>query len=161
MQRFKREFVYDSPKNLVHKSALKGKVEEPIKRKLVRSPDKKEMVIKKQKDDTDLIQEHYIDEENNEDHIMFEVEGSDDIQDEKLEILYVQENYRQSQRDRDSEPREQAPISKDEKFIAAVYPQFKGKAKLQLIDEILDLKRQNELLQAKVKTYEKTIHSLL
>lgn len=109
-----------------------------------------------------MVQEHYVEDENNDDqsdHIMYEVEGGDDANDEKLEIVYVQEDFRLK---RDSETSEASTtLSKDDKFIAAVYPQFKGKTKLQLIDEILDLKRQNELLQGKVKTYEKTIHSLL
>lgn len=51
--------------------------------------------------------------------------------------------------------------NKEEKFITVVYPQFKGRTKLHLIDEILDLQRRNELLQNKVKTYEDTINKLL
>lgn len=52
-------------------------------------------------------------------------------------------------------------LSKEEKFIQAVYPQFQGKTKLQLIDEILDAQRRNDLLQDKVKTFEDTINRLL
>lgn len=159
--RFKQEFVYDSPKNLVHKSSVKDKIDDhSLKRKFTKLSDRKEVIIKKQREDPEVVQEVYMDDENNdEDHIMYEVEGNDDVnENEKLEIVYVQEEYRQQKRD--SEINEPAP-SKDDKFIAAVYPQFKGKTKLQLIDEILDLKRQNELLQGKVKTYERTIHSLL
>jgi hypothetical protein len=144
----------------VHKSTInKDKADVSLKRKL-KSSDSKEITVKKQREDSDIVHEHYIEDEN-EDHIMYEVEGAsgDEVQEEKLEIVYVQEDYRPK---RDSEISEQPPAtSKDDKFIAAVYPQFKGKTKLQLIDEILDLKRQNELLQGKVKTYEKTIHSLL
>jgi hypothetical protein len=49
----------------------------------------------------------------------------------------------------------------EEKFIREVYPQFKGKTKLQLIEDIIELKRLNELLQDKAKNYENTINRLL
>lgn len=158
--RFKSEFVYDSPKNLVHKSQLKITDPQNLKRRQIKI--EKDDGIKKQKLEEQVVQE-YIENENEEEdqHIMFEVDnGSEDNNqdEEKLEILYVQEgNFSSSS----TEPSEPLPPSKEEKFIAAIYPQFKGKTKLQLIDEIFDLKRQNELLTAKVKTYENTIHKLL
>lgn len=149
VKRFKDEFVYETPKNLVHKS---------LKRKPLKSPEK--VSIKKQKEDEDIIQGQYeiVDNDNNEDHehIVYEVEGAEG-QEEKLEIVYMQENYRQRETETSASP----TVIKEEKFISTVYPQFKGKTKLQLIDDILDLTRQNELLQAKVKTYENTIHKLL
>lgn len=51
--------------------------------------------------------------------------------------------------------------SKEDKFINAVYPQYATKTKLQLIEEILEMKRQNDQLQSKCSTYEETIHRLL
>lgn len=58
-------------------------------------------------------------------------------------------------------PATSVQVTKEEKFIDAVYPQFKGKTKLNLIEEILELKRKNDTLQIKAKTYENTINRLL
>lgn len=52
-------------------------------------------------------------------------------------------------------------MSKEDKFIDAVYPHYSSKSRLQLIEEILEIKRQNDLLLSKCKNYEETIHRLL
>lgn len=66
-----------------------------------------------------------------------------------------------SQAVKERQTKSMSEMTKEEKFIHVVYPNFKGKTKLQLIEDILDLKRQNELLQVKAKNYENTINRLL
>lgn len=105
--------------------------------------------------------EHYILEDTFDDSkIVFEedtgIVEEDGNNDDKMEILFVQENEKEVEQTTSS-----TSISKEDKFIREIYPQFNNRTKLELIDEILDLKRKNELLQAKVKTYEKTINKLL
>lgn len=58
-------------------------------------------------------------------------------------------------------PKSESSTEKEEKFINVIYPNFKGFSKLKLIDEILELKRKNEILEDKVKTYAKAINDLL
>jgi hypothetical protein len=101
-------------------------------------------------------------EEHNESEIMYELEATN-TDDEKVEELIFVTNHDSSHDISPKKSEELEPIStnKEEKFIAAVYPNFKGRTKMDLIDEILDLQRRNELLQIKVKTYENTINKLL
>ena len=140
---------------------MKIKLDEESKLIIAKDHPEEEFLVKKQKISEPIQQYIEVENENEseEQEIMYEVEGcSDDPPDpdEKVEYIYVQ-NVKE-----DSEPKEsELSPSKEEKFISAVYPQFKGKTKLQLIDCILDLRRQNELLNEKVKTYESTIHKLL
>lgn len=82
-----------------------------------------------------------------------------DVGDEKVEIVYISEEGNIAQNKHPQSPAME--MSREEKFIQAVYPQFKGKTKLNMIEEILDLKRQNDLLSSKAKTYENTINRLL
>ena len=79
----------------------------------------------------------------------------DSDQNEKVEIVVV---ARRSENDSSHHTSE---VTHEEKFIQAVYPHFKGKTKLELIDEIHDLQRRNSLLDDKVRNYENTINSLL
>ena len=82
---------------------------------------------------------------------------------EGMQIVFVSEEELDSSKINTT--KEQSPfkqeLSREDKFIQAVYPQFRGKTKLQLIEEILDLKRRNDLLEVKAKTYENTINRLL
>lgn len=125
------------------------------------------MPIKRTKSDVECIDEQYIvDEDNNDDEIVYEMEGggTEEDQNEKVEIVYLANNDRSYNytSSEDPEPRTtEISSNNEEKFISMVYPNFKGKTKLQLIDEIFDLKRRNELLKSKVKTYENTINKLL
>lgn len=50
---------------------------------------------------------------------------------------------------------------KEDKFIEVIYPNFKGISKIKLIEEIIELKRKNEILEDKVKTFAKAINDLL
>lgn len=93
--------------------------------------------------------EEEVREENENLEIMF-LRESEDVDSEKVSKISVTQN-----------PLSLPVMSREEKFIQAVYPQFKGKTKLQLIEDILDLKRRNDLLQSKAKTYENTINRLL
>lgn len=77
---------------------------------------------------------------------------------QKLEIVFLPQEAGQSSTQAESPS---TSMSREEKFINAVYPHFRGKTKLQLIEEILDLKRINEQLQVKAKNYENTINRLL
>lgn len=76
---------------------------------------------------------------------------------ENFEILFVADE----QNCQPTETTSTEDQKQEEKFINVVYPQFKNKTKLQLIDEILELQRRNDLLQDKTKTYENTIKRLL
>lgn len=58
-------------------------------------------------------------------------------------------------------PQSESSYEKEEKFIGVIYPTFKGTSKLKLIEEILELKRKNEILEDKVETYAKAINDLL
>jgi hypothetical protein len=95
---------------------------------------------------------------------------------EKVEIVYVPVQNSSNQSDHKSPKKHDSAgkinivsssivrttsTAKEEKFISVIYPQFHGKTKLQLIDEILDLKRRNDLLHDKVEKYEETINKLL
>lgn len=94
---------------------------------------------------------HY-EEEATDDH------QNDDEMDERVEIVYIPpiaDSNKHIKKDTIAQG------SKEEKFISAVYPKYKGKTKLNLIEEIIDLSRRNELLEEKVRTYTRTINSLL
>lgn len=97
-----------------------------------------------------------MDDNEQEQHISYEV--SNDNDDEKLAVVFISNNHEQPAT---TVVEQTVETSKEEKFISIVYPHFKGKTKLELIDEIQDLKRKNELLEAKVKTYEDTINKLI
>ena len=58
-------------------------------------------------------------------------------------------------------PKSTSFYEKEEKFIGVIYPSFKGVSKLELIEEILEMKRKNEILEDKVKTFAKAINDLL
>jgi len=184
---FKEDFMYESTKNLVHKSqAAKNSFkrnfteefhivkEEPRTRfrtVLSRGEPEHKRTKLEVLDQDSLSQEEHIEleaEQDPENDIMFDDNHSagdpadGEVDGEKVEIVFLPQ---------DSEFRKEIPkrriivpkpdLAKEEKFIAAVYPQFKGKTKLNLIDEIMDLKRRNELLQVKARTYENTINKLL
>lgn len=161
MNRFKQEFIYETPKNLVHKSAIKEGNSNNAKRKLVlKKPDsnasknaKIEVTDNVSTGDGD---EHYIEEDIDYDEML------DDEQHSKVEVVYVSNDEQFTVvNDEPATSSNTTQASKEDKFIAMVYPAFKGKTKLEMIDEINDLKRQNELLIIKNKTYEATINSLL
>lgn len=100
-------------------------------------------------------------EEHNDSEIMYELEAAN-TDDEKIEeLIFVANESVQETPPKKSDESEPTSMSKEEKFISAVYPQYKGRTKLELIDQIFDLQRRNELLQNKVKTYENTINKLL
>lgn len=175
VQQFKQEFVYDTPKNLVHKSALTKKFKENFeieefrvvkesprsyskriaKQQLEESPEPKRAKI-------EMIDEY---EQNDNEEIVFEEYNSprsEENGEEKLEIVFLPDESREEPKESKIQPASSSPqMSKEDKFIDAVYPQFKGKTKLELIEHILDLKRRNEMLQTKAKTYENTINRLL
>lgn len=109
-------------------------------------------------------------EQNDNEDIVYEdynsppdLNQSDQNGEEKLEIVFLPEETREeaSPSNRLKIESSSSEMSREDKFINAVYPQFKGKTKLELIEHILDLKRRNEMLQAKAKTYENTINRLL
>lgn len=52
-------------------------------------------------------------------------------------------------------------VTKEDKFIEAVFPDYKKTTKRQLIEDNLELKRQIEHLKARAVIYEKTINRLL
>lgn len=159
VQRFKQEFVYETPKRLVEKSLIKES-DKPPKRKLVlKTPDSNVKLSKIEVPDNESISdEQYIEE----DDVDIDYDEVIDDQHTKVEVVYVS-NAREFNvlSEEPAVPSNTSQISKEEKFINMVYPTFKGKSKLELIEEINDLKRQNELLIAKNKTYEDTINTLL
>lgn len=168
VQRFKQEFVYETPKNLVHKSSIKESAtnSNKLKRKLVLKTSDSNVKMAKLDviDNVSTGDEQYIEEDNNEEDICFEEMVEEQNANAKVEVVYVSSNDRGFNYANDeSAPSNKSQISmnKEEKFISMVYPTFKGKSKLELIDEINDLKRQNELLLIKNKTYESTINALL
>lgn len=116
--------------------------------------------MKVEEDDNE---EHFILEESDETmYEEFTTESEEHNDSEKLEIVIIPESdsdSRSAQKPQSSSSTQD--MSKEDKFINVCYPQFKGKTKLQLIEDILDLKRRNELLQVKTKTYENTINRLL
>jgi hypothetical protein len=126
---------------------------------------KQEKGAKKIKLDNSNSEEHLDerDDEDEEEHVFFQVENSHANDDEeKVEILFLSNNSDENGDGRmEKTSLETTSVNKEEKFISFVYPDFKGKTKLNLIDQILDLKRQNELLKVKVQTYERTIKELL
>lgn len=90
-------------------------------------------------------------------HTQYEVQTNED---EKVEFIIVSGQPEQNRRVHE-QPATTPELSKEEKFIQAVYPQYQGKTKLELIDEILDAQRRCDLLKDKVKTFEDTINRLL
>lgn len=170
VQQFKQEFVYDTPKNLVHKSAVTKKFKETFEieeYRLVKNPKAQRkksprlLNMKRPKFDED---EHEAVDDDDE-AIIYEEYSTEEVDaqtgDQKLEIVFLPQS---SDTDRLSEvpdAQSTSDMSREDKFIQAVYPQFKGKTKLQLIEDILDLKRQNEQLHVKAKNYENSINRLL
>lgn len=175
--------MYDSPKNLVHKSSV-GKSESDTKKafkkivlKRENQNDGKDQMIKRTKLELNNEEENILVEVHNEDYD--EMESEDDAEDQvdgpqKMEeIIFFTEakspkiiqtkvqQKREAARKESTDQITNSTTSREDKFISAVYPSYAGKTKLELIDEILDLTRRNELLQTKVKTYENTIHNLL
>lgn len=179
VQQFKQEFVYDSPKNLVHKSALTKKFRETFEieeyRVVKESPKSYAKRSSKQRieDSTEpkRAKIEMIDEEfDQEEEILYEdysssPDQSDAKEDDKLEIVFLPDMNQEESSEGKHVKTQPSPssqvMSREEKFINAVYPQFKGKTKLELIEHILDLKRRNDMLQVKAKTYENTINRLL
>ncbi|XP_070491445.1 uncharacterized protein [Chironomus tepperi] len=178
VQKFKQEFVYETPKHLIHRScvgktprsadSLKAERDEKsesvtsIKKIYMKQELKDGSQAKRQKLELDEEYEsENIIEENNDSEIMYELETAN-TDDEKIEeLIFVTNDSAQETPPKKSEESVPASASKEEKFISAVYPQYKGRSKFDLIDEIFDLQRRNELLQVKVKTYENTINKLL
>ncbi|KAL7035774.1 hypothetical protein ACKWTF_008552 [Chironomus riparius] len=176
VQKFKQEFVYETPKHLIHKSCVgktprsadsfkfereeKSETVATIKKIYLKQDSKDSVQVKRQKLE---IEEDYesenIIEEHNDSEIMYELETANTDDEKVEELIFVTNESTHETPPKKSEGSE--PASKEEKFISAVYPQFKGRTKLDLIDEIHDLQRRNELLQVKVKTYENTINKLL
>lgn len=185
VQQFKQEFVYESPKNLVHKSAITKKFRESFEverfhlvraqkvQKTTRHSTRQDSSNKKPK--LGMNEEYEGDDLQTTDleecDVLYEdLESGREVEEEKddnekLEIVFLAEGEElednkllKSSKSQSSTSQE---LSREDKFIQAVYPQFKGKTKLQLIEDILDLKRRNELLQIKAKTYENTINRLL
>lgn len=184
VQQFKKEFVYESPKNLVHQSAITRKFKESFEIErfhLIKTPKTVEKRSTRQdsnkKAKLDLSDE--FENETNDfqtteleecDVLYEDVAGQDNDdeaqnENEKLEIVFLAEGEELEDSKvipatKTQSSSSQGP-SREDKFIQAVYPQFKGKTKLQLIEDILELKRRNDLLQIKAKTYENTINRLL
>ncbi|CAO1403271.1 unnamed protein product [Diamesa hyperborea] len=78
----------------------------------------------------------------------------------KLEVIrksVVEEHLNEEE----SVPKSVSAYEKEDKFIGVIYPTFKGTTKLELIEEILEVKRKNQILEDKVKTYAKAINDLL
>lgn len=170
VQQFKQEFVYDTPKNLVHKSAVTKKFNETFEveeYRLVKNPKGQQkrsprlLNMKRPKIDED--EEEAIEDDE---AIIYEEYSTEEVDaqtgDQKLEIVFLpQSSGTDRLTDAQDTQSSSTDMSREDKFIQAVYPQFKGKTKLQLIEDILDLKRQNEQLHVKAKNYENTINRLL
>lgn len=171
VQKFKQEFVYETPKNLVHKSALSKRLKESFEieeyqvvkspkmyqRTSPRQPSSKKTKLEKGADEDELIGDE------SEAFIYEEISPNED-QDEKVEYLLQidgEEEFDEKATSLEAKNQPSPALTREEKFIREVYPQFKGKTKLQLIEDILDLKRRNETLQVRAKTYENTINRLL
>lgn len=172
VQQFKLEFIYESPKNLVHRSTITKKfknsfeVEEFCPEKKAKPCEKRVIQsVKEIKDDA--LEESEVEQNDpmeleDGDEILYETPYEDfeeHAEEEKVEIVYFPNDTSDIKTPiKSPKPQE---LSREDKFIQAVYPQFKGRTKLQLIEEIMDLKRRNELLQTRAKTYENTINRLL
>ena len=78
----------------------------------------------------------------------------------KLEVKRKSDVEKQLNRE-DIKPEYENSYEKEDKFIGVIYPAFKGTSKLKLIEEIIELKRKNEILEDKVKTFAKAINDLL
>ncbi|KAG5681472.1 hypothetical protein PVAND_010904 [Polypedilum vanderplanki] len=185
VKRFKNEFVYDSPKNLVHiNKSIMAKIEKSnttenslvkcIQVVNLKKEDESGHKMKRTKLELNDEEEHLLDDEQTEStELIYEMEsGQCDDADKMEEIYFVTEasssNYdkmasktQHHLENKSSSSTLNTAVNKEEKFISVVYPQFKGYSKMNLIDEILDLKRRNELLQEKIKKYEDTIHKLI
>lgn len=170
--------MYETPKHLIHRSCV-GKTTRSAELLKSERDDKSETVttIKKLYLKHDLkdsgqakrqkleLEDDYesenIIEEHNDSEIMYELEATNTDDEKVEELIFVANDSTHETPPKKSEELEPISTNKEEKFISAVYPHFKGRTKLDLIDEILDLQRRNELLQVKVKTYENTINKLL
>lgn len=171
VDQFKKEFVYDSPKSLVHKSAITKRfkesfeIEEYKPRKSPKRSSRNSVKSKTEALDNEVIDENPFEEMGDEEETLLYEEiasgHNNEEGDDKVEILYLSEDVDITQGSKQQPSLSTKQMSREEKFIQAVYPQFKGRTKLNLIDEILDLKRQNDLLASKAKTYEDTINRLL
>lgn len=179
--------MYSSPKNLVHRSKVQDLT--IVKTSTTRPPKRKSALPKPKKTvdyeidtEQDEMEEGTFDTEDltdddgrgssvkqevveyavkrrkledTDEHTQYEVQTNGD---DKVEFIIVSGQPEKNAR---MTADEQPAASKEERFIQAVYPQFQGKTRLQLIDEILDSQRRIDLLQDKVKTFEDTINRLL
>lgn len=130
--------------------------------RLVKSPKVHQKKGRKQiKAKLEVEEESFDDQHEMSEEILYEdyTAAPEELEEEKIEIVFLPEKSPDSSKAQPSASPQD--LSREEKFIQAVYPQFKGKTKLQLIEDILDLKRRNDLLQVKAKTYENTINRLL
>lgn len=165
--------MYESPKNLVHKSAVSKKFKETFEvkefrvvgsRKRTSNVSTTSSELKKPKQESvDERQEVYnIEGEHISEHFGEVDEADQEGQSVSIMILPhdIDESMEAVKPFKPASSARQEP-SQEDKFIREVYPQFKGKTKLQLIEDIIELRRLNELLQDKAKNYEKTINRLL
>lgn len=172
VQRFKQEFVYESPKNLVHRSAISKKLQDSYEVKNIKISRQSKRTHsdfkhpgnnkKPKQDSTEECQELYEVEDGNVYEQIGEIEESE--QDQSVSIMILPhdcEDPIDTAKPFRTSNASKPELTQEDKFIQAVYPQFKGKTKLQLIEDIVELKRLNELLQEKAKNYEKTINRLL
>lgn len=183
IQQFKREFVYDSPKNLVHKSAVTKKFKESFEFEeycVIKSPKLYERKSPRQQQSRnakrakiEFVGQDDSGDFNGElddcDELLYEelpCEAEAKDEEDKLEMTFLRDteeddSMKMTKTQGAQSSSSTSGLSREEKFIQAVYPQFKGKTKLQLIEDIHDLKRRNDLLEIKAKTYENTINRLL
>lgn len=162
MQLFKREYVYDTPKNLVHRTAITKKFKEnfEIEEIPVKESSKRYSRVAKLQETSESKRTKIEMIDDYEDYEHFDDLESDQNT-EKLEIVFLPIEKEAVVKNSEPQSSSSSELSREEKFIKEVYPQFKGKNKLDLINQILDLERLNEMLQTRAKTYENTINRLL
>lgn len=211
VRKFKLDYVYRTPKNLVHRmssSLDETKNEQPPRKSSTGDSKSHRTLLRKSEQTSNLksvikrkklepIEDSEPDDNGEKDEVYEDFSGDTLEEQEDVQFLVLQESQILSDSSANEFKNEQVytiknrnqvssgnslndPVadsfttpqpqqivvdtrltSKEDKFIDAVYPQYSSQSRLELIEEIIEIKRRNDLLLSRCKNYEETIHRLL
>lgn len=209
VRKFKLDYVYRTPKNLVHRmssSLDETKNEQPPRKSSTGDSKSHRTLLSKSEQTSNLksvikrkklepIEDSEPDDNGEKDEVYEDFSGDTLEEQEDVQFLVLQESQILSDSSANEFKNEQVytiknrnqvssgnslndPVadsftapqqivvdtrltSKEDKFIDAVYPQYSSQSRLELIEEIIEIKRRNDLLLSRCKNYEETIHRLL
>lgn len=165
IKKFKEDYFYPTPKKLVHRSSFYGK------RKSNENSDQSHRIKNTNETTTksDASKRTKIDDTDEVEVLEEMISDSDQIIDD-VQYVMINETQQNSsdnadviveKTNRNTFKIKTISTTKEDKFIAAVYPQYSNMTKLQLIENLLEIKKENDLLKSKCSNYEDSINRLL